>query len=529
MAQPFAKLWLLAPLLVLATCDPEPLAPLIDNRTSEVIFSPQPPEATHNLRVAALIAGARESIDVAMYSFDNAEVEAALRDAAARGVKIRLIYEGAKHDRKLEGEARGRSRSARLEAAGIDVRYVNKIMHHKFMIADGPRDELDKAATAIIATGSANWSDAAATRYDENTLFLQGHVELALRMQAEFNLLWDHSRDFVANPELLFERSELEISEADIIDADTDHTHALFTSANFEIVGATTFTMTGRRTISDALVEAIAGASDSIRIAVGHLRDRSIAEALITKVRQDPDVDIRVYLDAQEYVSAAAYARQIKHLRECLAAAQDDESAQGECLARGYRFGYMIARAGVEVRYKWYSYSWSYPFADQMHHKYMIIDGDELWTGSYNLSNNAEHNSMENMLVFSGAEHAELIDAYAANFESLWITGRDQGLFERLLEQITTTERIPLLFEPMALEWEEVRELRALIREHCPRVHTRGFRREPRSHAVCCVLRPPEHPVRDWNQRVRSPRAAIERPWLREELELASSLRHRCP
>jgi phosphatidylserine/phosphatidylglycerophosphate/cardiolipin synthase-like enzyme len=477
MTQRTANLWLSALTLVVLACDPDAGDPFVEHRssadefaharTSAVIFSPQPPETTHNLVVADLIAYAQESIDIAMYSFSNAAIEAALRDAAFRGVKIRLIYEGAKHDRKLDADARASSQSGQLEAIEIDVRYVNKIMHHKFMIVDGPRDELEKAMTAILVTGSANWSDAAATRYDENTLFLQGHEELALRMQSEFNLMWEHSRDFVANHELAFEPSEVAITEEDIVDI--SNTHAWFTSANFEIEGDTTFTATGRSTVSDALIAAIAGASASIRIASGHLRDRGVAEALMAKAQQAPDMDIRVYLDAQEYVSAATYAKQIEEVRDCLVAAGDDESAQGDCRDRGYPFGYMVEQAGVDVRYKWYSYRWSYASAEQMHHKYMIIDDEELWTGSYNLSNNAEHNTMENMLVFSGTEHMNLIRAYTANFERLWITGRDEGLLEQLREEIVTAEVIPLVFEPMALEWEEVRDLRALIQTELAR------------------------------------------------------------
>jgi phosphatidylserine/phosphatidylglycerophosphate/cardiolipin synthase-like enzyme len=485
MNRPLAKLRL-ALLLVPLACAPDPAASLgehrsgtepADPRTSDVIFSPQPPESTHNLRVAELIAGAEQSLDIAMYSFSDAGVEAALRDAAARGVKIRLIFESAKQDRKLDADARAQSRSGRLEAAGIDVRYINKIMHHKFMIVDGPRDALDKATTAFIATGSANWSAAAATRYDENTLFLRGHEELALRLQGEFNLLWEHSRDFVVDEALPFERSEIAITEDDIVDL--DNVHVLFTSDNFDLSGPTTFTSTRRGIVKDALIGAIAGASESIRIASGHLRSRDIAEALISKASLDPDIDIRVYLDAREYIGAAAHAQQIKQLQRCLAAARD------ECLERGYRFGYLVELAGVEVRYKWYSYRWSYILAAQMHHKYMIIDGDELWTGSYNFSSNAEHDTMENMFMFSGDEHAALIDAFAANFEVLWATGRSEQLYERLLETIATAEAIPLLFEPMALEWGEVEQLRALIREQCPRVDSPEFRSEPGSHAYC--------------------------------------------
>lgn len=503
-----AKRWLGASLLLVLACDPETGDPdtgdpdtgypearypeagalaehrsHVDHaRTSEVIFSPQPPDSTHNRRLADSIASAQESIDAAVYNLDNTAVEAALRAAAQRGVTIRLIYEGARFDRQLDDDARARSQSGRLEAAGIDVRFVNKIMHHKLMIVDGPRDDVDKAATATLATGSGNWSDAAATRYDENTLFLRGHQELVLRMQMEFNLLWDHSRDFVGDRRVDFVRSELELDEQHIVDE--PHTHALFTSANFDIRGDTTFTTNGRSTISDAIIHAIAGASDSIWIASGHLRSPEIAEALIAKAEQHPQIDIRVYLDAQEYISESAHKKQRRKLRACLAAALDDPDAYAACLERGRRFGITVGQV-VAVRYKWYSYRWSYPFADQMHHKYLLIDGDELWTGSYNLSNNAEHNTMENMLVFAGPEHADLIAEYRANFERLWSTGRDEGLFERLCEEIATADAIPLLFEPMALAWEEVRDLKALIKANCPRVDTWAFRKEPGSHAVC--------------------------------------------
>ena len=61
-----------------------------------------------------------------------------------------------------------------------------------------------------------------------------------------------------------------------------------------------------------------------------------------------------------------------------------------------------------------------------MHHKYMVVDGTTLFSGSYNLSDNAEHDTFENMMVLKGAEHATLIAAFEANFESIWKTGRDE-------------------------------------------------------------------------------------------------------
>src|SRR5687768_7072900 len=52
----------------------------------QVIFSPQPLEASHNARVAELIGQAKDSLDIAMYSFSDAGIMTALEGAIARGV-----------------------------------------------------------------------------------------------------------------------------------------------------------------------------------------------------------------------------------------------------------------------------------------------------------------------------------------------------------------------------------------------------------------------------------------------------------
>src|SRR5690606_25504566 len=118
-------------------------------------------------------------------------------------------------------------------------------MHHKFVIIDGPRTSLDAAETATVITGSGNWSFGAATKYDENTLFLEGEPEVTLRMQREFNHLWDHSRDFVFDASLGMPPA-IAIAEEDI--ADGPASHAFFTSDNFSVSGDT-FSITGSDTV----------------------------------------------------------------------------------------------------------------------------------------------------------------------------------------------------------------------------------------------------------------------------------------
>jgi phosphatidylserine/phosphatidylglycerophosphate/cardiolipin synthase-like enzyme len=416
-------------------------------REVSVIFSPQPIATSHNARVADLIYGAERSIDVAMYSYSDPGIHAALADATARGVKVRFLFETASKDRKLTGAQLQSSRSGRLESIGVDVRWVNKIMHHKFMIVDGPRDSLDAAKTAHVVSGSGNWSNGAATKYDENTLFLSAMPEVALRMQREFDTLWEGSRDLVANPELVFEASTVDVTDADLPVA--PGFDALFTSANFTANGDT-FSLTGADTVADGLVAAIEAAEDRIHVASGHLRSRPVSEALMRKRAEDPDVEIRVYLDGQEYISASTHTQQETNLEACLSLA-NTEAKQRSCRDKGFLFGYAIGRAGIDVRYKYYAYRWDVTYAAQMHNKFLIVD-DALYTGSYNLSDNAEHNTFENMLVFRGPEFRELVGAYEDEFEAMWSTG--EGKLDGLMETIRTETTIPIVFDAMSLSWQ---------------------------------------------------------------------------
>jgi phosphatidylserine/phosphatidylglycerophosphate/cardiolipin synthase-like enzyme len=447
----------------------------------DVIFSPQAYANSHNARIAALIGTAEHSIDIAMYSFSDAAISSALEAAVARGVKVRFLFDTASADKSETGSALENSKSARLEQAGINVRYVNKILHHKFAIVDGPRDHLERADTATLVTGSGNWSNGAATKYDENTLFLEQAPELTLRMQREFNHLWSHSRDFVWDATLPYELSTLAIDDAVI--ADDPAVDAYFTSANFKVTSTTFSIVTGRDEVANQWVAAIEQATDSIWIASGHLRSRPISEALMAKAVANPDMDIRVYLDGQEYVSSWAHAQQQDELEACLTAAGTSASKQRQCYDKGFLFSYVVAEAGVDLRFKYYAFRWDASYAKQMHHKLMIVDGDELWTGSYNLSDNAEHATFENMLVFRGPVYQALIDRYRDNFTSMWDIGR--GSYDALGATVQTADTIPLVFAPMALYRGEIEALKSLISANCPAVWTDPYKDEPQLHQSC--------------------------------------------
>jgi len=448
-----------------------------------VIFSPQPAESSHTARVAQLIDQAEHSVDIAMYSYSDAGIQAALERAVDRGVKVRFIFETANTtDKSLTGDALMNSKSGRLEAIGVNVRFVNKIMHHKVAIIDGPRDDVERAQTATLVTGSGNWSFTGGTVFDENTMFFTAQPELAMKYQREFDLMWNHSRDLVAVPSLAFEVSTADLSNI----PDTPGLDVLFTSDNFDVSdGSTTFrTDKSSLKVLSQWVAAIQGAQRSIHISSGHLRLKPIAEALIAAKQAKPDLDIKVYLDQQEFISASGDDFQKSEVEACLAKA-DTDSERFDCENKEFLWSRTVSLAGIDVRFKSYAFRWDATYAIQMHDKYMVIDGERLFSGSYNLSMNSEHDTFENCVVMEGAEFADVISAFEANFAVIWETGRAEDLLTSLRAEISTASTIPIVFDSMALTWQEFTDLRSLIMENCTQVNSDEFRRNAAAHKVC--------------------------------------------
>jgi phosphatidylserine/phosphatidylglycerophosphate/cardiolipin synthase-like enzyme len=312
-----------------------------------------------------------------------------------------------------------------------------------------------------------------------------GNGELNMRFQKEFNHLWTNSRDFLHTQTFEYFESDT-IEEADIpADATID---AVFTSANFRTYvsssnGPTFSVIRGENEIADRIVEHIEAAQSSIHIASGHLRSRPVTEALIAKYEANPSLDVKVYLDGQEYVSSYTNRLELQKREACLEAAGTSIAKQQDCLDKGFHYAYPVYEAGIDLRFKYYSYRWHYSYAPQMHHKYIIIDGKTVISGSYNLSDNAEHNTMENMVIYEEAGFPEVVAAYNENFASIWNTG--DGLLDDLMGEIEGSSRVPIVFDAMSLTYSQVNTLKRAISSACPEVNSNDYRRNPERHFVC--------------------------------------------
>jgi phosphatidylserine/phosphatidylglycerophosphate/cardiolipin synthase-like enzyme len=449
----------------------------------DVMFSPLPAAQSHNARIAQLIRTAQHSLDIAIYSYSDAGIAAALKDRAAAGVDIRFIFDTAAEDRKVtDAVARAATKSGKIEQDGIDVRWVNQTMHNKFLIVDGPRDDANLAGSAKIVMGSANWSASAATMFDENTLFIENNAELGAAYQHEFDILWKGSRDFVGAATAQ-EQSSANITVDQV--ADDAGLAAFFTSSNFTPGGTdgTTWRVDkAKKIMTDQWNAAIARATGSIHIATTHMRLRPFVEALIAKKQANPGIDIKVYLDQQEYISPSGDTFQKNELDTCLAAAVT-ETQRLNCLYNDFLFSKMLVDAGIDLRFKSYAYRWDYTYAEQMHSKYMVVDGKELFTGSWNHSMNSEQATFENGLHLFGSAYSGVVSQFAQNFNTIWDTNR--SALAPLRTTISTSATIPLIYPSMALTYKEYTDLKTLIRANCALADSDEYRSNAGAHRTC--------------------------------------------
>jgi phosphatidylserine/phosphatidylglycerophosphate/cardiolipin synthase-like enzyme len=137
-------------------------------------------------QVAGFVAAAQRSLDFAHYDFHlsrepAAVVATAIREAAARGVAVRFLY-NVDHRNPIPVPPPPEPDGMLIDSLGVPVRPipgVPDLMHHKFVIRDG----------ASVWTGSTNWTDDSWSR-QENVVAVADSGELAARFTEDFEQLW---------------------------------------------------------------------------------------------------------------------------------------------------------------------------------------------------------------------------------------------------------------------------------------------------------------------------------------------------
>jgi phosphatidylserine/phosphatidylglycerophosphate/cardiolipin synthase-like enzyme len=144
----------------------------VSSRLGEVLFTPHDDVVG---RLRSLIKRAGRTLDVCVYTITDNRLARPIRDAHRRGVSVRIVTECSKID------ALG-SDIEFLADAGIPVKMDSEafaLMHHKFALFD----------SAVVATGSYNWTRGAAEENWEN-LIVTDDERLVGPFAKEFERLW---------------------------------------------------------------------------------------------------------------------------------------------------------------------------------------------------------------------------------------------------------------------------------------------------------------------------------------------------
>jgi phosphatidylserine/phosphatidylglycerophosphate/cardiolipin synthase-like enzyme len=138
-------------------------------------------------RIAAFLGEARESLDLALYDVrlpgePGDLVADALRDAAERGVRVRIAY-NADHPERLFFPPPPRTKPELLEAMPFPtcgIPGIPDLMHHKYAVRDG----------SSVWSGSMNWTTDSWTLQENVVVTAESAPELASEFAQNFEELW---------------------------------------------------------------------------------------------------------------------------------------------------------------------------------------------------------------------------------------------------------------------------------------------------------------------------------------------------
>lgn len=129
----------------------------------------------------AYINRAKSELEIAIYNWDNSSgITTAVNAAAARGVKVRIVYDGSTSQSGLQNI----SSQCKYVASPQGSNYT--IMHNKFVIIDA---NTSNANDAILWTGSMNWT-AQQLSTDANNIVIFQDQSIARGYKVEFDEMW---------------------------------------------------------------------------------------------------------------------------------------------------------------------------------------------------------------------------------------------------------------------------------------------------------------------------------------------------
>jgi phosphatidylserine/phosphatidylglycerophosphate/cardiolipin synthase-like enzyme len=311
--------------------------------------------------LAAFLGDAGRTLDLAQYDFNlgpetAAVVGGAIREAAARGVAVRIAY-NLDHRLPIPVPPPPEPDAGLIASFGVPskaIAGVPDLMHHKFVVRDGE----------TVWTGSMNWTDDSWSR-QENVIAIIRSPELAAAFTKDFEQLWHAGT----------------VEETGRVDPRTIHVDGVEVRA--------WFTPTYGEDLSHRIAKAIGRARRRVRICSPVLTAAPVISTLAQRI-SDGDLDVAGCIDAtqidgvfHDWHRNGNAAWKIPILERVLTAPFSGK--------RSTPYG-----AGS--------------IHDFMHAKVTVAD-DVVFTGSFNLSHRGEKNA-ENMVEIHDAALAERLAAF---------------------------------------------------------------------------------------------------------------------
>jgi phosphatidylserine/phosphatidylglycerophosphate/cardiolipin synthase-like enzyme len=311
--------------------------------------------------LASFLAEARSTLMIAQYDFHlepetAAVLGGAIRDAAARAVSVRIVYD-VEHGNPVPVPPPPEPDAQLIASLGVPSRAIAGIpdlMHHKYVVRDADS----------VLTGSTNWTDDSWTR-QENLFVVVRSAELAAAYTQNFEELW--------GGEPVAETGDVAPAPVQVEGVEV---RPWFTPRHGEELSA-------------RIGRAIATARRRIRICSPVLSAAPVLSAL-AQVVSDGRVDVAGCVDATQ-------------VREVVSQwhANGNASWKLPLLQRALSRGF-----SGKPSTPWTPQS----VHDFMHAKATVAD-DVVFTGSFNLSRSGEQNA-ENVLEITDAHLADDLAAY---------------------------------------------------------------------------------------------------------------------
>lgn len=129
------------------------------------------------------INSAQKSIDIAIYGYSSVpKIEAAIKQAKARGVKIRLVYDIDSKNQNIYPNTDDLVKIIEYSTNDKNSKEKSAIMHNKFYIFDNK----------IVITGSANLSHTDMSDFNSNAIIVINSPKIAGIYEKEFNQLFEN-------------------------------------------------------------------------------------------------------------------------------------------------------------------------------------------------------------------------------------------------------------------------------------------------------------------------------------------------